>query len=381
MRHSRDRILTTHVGSLPRSQVLCDMLLTRDRGEDYDAGEYDRVIADAVGDVVARQRETGIEVPSDGEQSKVSYSTYMMDRLTGFGGDNERRVALDLKDYPEFRQKMGRMTGSQDFRRSSCIGPVAVKDMEPLQIDIRNLLAATKAAGVEEAFMNAASPGLITAFQPNKFYPTHETYLAALSEAMKREYRAIVDAGLLLQVDCPDLAMAAHIAFQDLSETDFLKRASLHIEALNQALEGIDASRVRMHICWGNYEGPHDHDIAVDKLFAVLGNAKPQAILFEGANPRHEHEWEAWRNANLPDDKIFVPGMIDTSTNYVEHPELVAQRILRWADIVGRERVIAGTDCGFGTFAGYGKLDGQIAYKKLRSLVEGAEIASGKLWH
>jgi 5-methyltetrahydropteroyltriglutamate--homocysteine methyltransferase len=253
--------------------------------------------------------------------------------------------------------------------------------MEPLHSDIRNLLAAMKAAGVEEAFMNAASPGLITAFQPNKFYPVHEAYLAALSDAMKQEYRAIVDAGLLLQVDCPDLAMAAHIAFQDLSESEFLKRASLHIEALNHALEGIDAGRVRMHICWGNYEGPHDHDIAVDKLFAVLRNAKPQAILFEGANPRHEHEWEAWRNAKLPDDKILVPGVIDTSTNYVEHPELVAQRILRWADIAGRERVIAGTDCGFGTFAGYGKLDGQIAYKKLRSLVDGAEIASRKLWH
>jgi 5-methyltetrahydropteroyltriglutamate--homocysteine methyltransferase len=380
MRHSRDHIVTTHVGSLPRSQTLCDMLLARDRSEDYDTSEYDRVVADAVRDVVARQSEAGIDVPSDGEQSKVSYSTYMMDRLTGFGGDNERRVALDLKDYPEFRQKMGRMTGSQDFRRSSCIGPVAVKDPEPLHTDIRNLLAAMKASGVEEAFMNAASPGLVTAFQPNKFYRSHEAYLAALSEAMKQEYRAIVDAGLLLQVDCPDLAMAAHIAFQDLSETEFLKRAALHVEALNHALEGIGAGEVRMHICWGNYEGPHDHDIAVDKLFAVLRNAKPQAILFEGANPRHEHEWDAWRNAKLPNDKIFVPGVIDTSTNYVEHPELVAQRILRWADIAGRERVIAGTDCGFGTFAGYGKLDGQIAYKKLRSLVEGAEIASGKLW-
>jgi len=379
MRHSRDHILTTHVGSLPRSQKLCDMLLTRDRGEAYEPAQYDRVVTDAVRDVVARQHETGIDVPSDGEQSKVSYSTYMMDRLTGFGGDNERRTARDLKDYPEFRQKMGRMTGTQEFRRSSCIGPVAVKDLEPLHVDIRNLKTAMEASGVEEAFMNAASPGLVTAFQPNKFYPTHEAYLEALSMAMRQEYRAIVDAGLLLQVDCPDLAMAAHIAFQDLSEAEFLKRATLHVEALNHALEGIDPGKVRMHICWGNYEGPHDHDIAVDKLFAVLRNAKPQAILFEGANPRHEHEWEAWAGADLPDDKIFVPGMIDTSTNYVEHPELVAQRILRWVDFAGRERVIAGTDCGFGTFAGYGKLDGEIAYKKLRALVEGAEIASRKL--
>jgi 5-methyltetrahydropteroyltriglutamate--homocysteine methyltransferase len=380
MRHSNDHILTTHVGSLPRSQTLCDMLLLRDRGAPHDEGEYDRVVADAVRDVVARQRETGIDVPSDGEQSKVSYSTYMMDRLTGFGGDNERRVARDLQDYPEFRQKMGRMTGTQEFRRASCIGPVAVKDLQPLHTDIRNLKAAMALSGIEEAFLNAASPGLITAFQPNKFYPGHEAYLAALSQAMRQEYRAIVDAGLLLQVDCPDLAMAAHIAFQDLDEAAFLKRAALHVEALNDALDGIDGSRVRMHICWGNYEGPHDHDIAVDRLFAVLRKAKPQAILFEGANPRHEHEWEAWRNADLPDDKILVPGMIDTSTNYVEHPELVAQRIQRWAGLVGRERVIAGTDCGFGTFAGYGKLDGAIAYKKLRALVEGAALASFRLW-
>jgi 5-methyltetrahydropteroyltriglutamate--homocysteine methyltransferase len=380
MRQSTDRILTTHVGSLPRSQALAEMLLKKDRGEAYDPAEYVRVISEAVTDVVAMQLELGIDIPSDGEQSKVSYSTYMMDRLTGFGGENERRVALDLKDYPKFREKMARMTGRQAFRRSSCIGPVAVKDLSSLHTDIANLVAAAKAAGAEEAFMNAASPGLVTAFQPNKYYKTHEDYVWALAGAMKMEYRAIVEAGLLLQLDCPDLAMAAHIAFQELSEADFLKRAALHVEAMNAALEGIDAGRVRMHICWGNYEGPHDHDIAVDKLFGVVAKAKPQAILFEAANVRHEHEWTAWRDAKLPDDKILVPGMIDTSSNYVEHPELVAQRIERWAGIVGRERLIAGTDCGFGTFAGYGKLDGRIAYKKLGALAEGATIASKRLW-
>jgi len=377
MRHSGERILTTHVGSLPRSQTLVDALLKKDRGE-ADAA-FDRVVREAVLDAMARQKEAGIDVPSDGEQSKVSYSTYMMDRLTGFGGDNERRVALDLKDYPEFRQKMARMTGAQEFRRSSCIGPVAVKDLAPLLSDIENLKTAALASGVDEAFMNSASPGLVTAFQPNKFYRTHEEYVQAVAEAMTEEYRIIVASGLLLQLDCPDLAMAAHIAFQDLSESEFLKRAALHVEAMNYALDGIDASRVRMHVCWGNYEGPHDHDIAVEKLFDVLAKAKPQAILFEGANARHEHEWAAWRNAPIPDDKILVPGMIDTSSNYVEHPELVAQRIERWVDIVGRERVIAGTDCGFGTFAGYGKLDGAIAYKKLRALSEGAAIASKRL--
>lgn len=380
MRRSTDHILTTHVGSLPRSQTLVDALLKKDHGEAYDPAEYDRVVSGAVHDVVALQAKLGIDIPSDGEQSKVSYSTYMMDRLTGFGGDNERRVALDLQEYPEFRQKMARMTGTQEFRRSSCIGPVAVKDLSSLHIDIKNLVSAARKAGVAEAFMNSASPGLVTAFQPNKYYSTHEAYLSALADAMKEEYRAIVDAGLLLQLDCPDLAMAAHIAFQDLSEADFIKRADLHVEAMNAALEGIDPSRVRMHICWGNYEGPHDHDIAVEKLFGVIAKAKPQAVLFEGANARHEHEWAAWRDAKLPDDKILVPGMIDTSSNYVEHPELVAQRIERWVGIVGRERLIAGTDCGFGTFAGYGKLDGHIAYKKLGALAEGAAIASNRLW-
>ena len=380
MRHSKDHILTTHVGSLPRSQELVDVLLRKDRGEAYDVAEYDRVIASAVLDAVKAQAAIGIDVPSDGEQSKVSYSTYMMDRLTGFGGDNERRVALDLKDYPEFRQKMGRMTGSQEFRRSSCIGPVTIKDLGPLHKDLENLRAAAKAAGVAEAFMNSASPGLITAFQPNKYYPKHEAYIEALADVMREEYHAIVSAGLLLQLDCPDLAMAAHIAFQDLSEADFLKRAALHVEALNHALEGIDPARVRMHICWGNYEGPHDHDIAVEKILPIVAKAKPQAILFEGANVRHEHEWLAWRDAHLPDDKILVPGMIDTCSNYVEHPELVAQRIERWADAVGRERIIAGTDCGFGTFAGYGKLDGRIAYKKLEALAEGAALATKRLW-
>jgi len=379
MRHSGDQILTTHVGSLPRSQTLVDALLQKDRGEVKDMAAFDRVVREAVFDAVARQKAAGVSVPSDGEQSKVSYSTYMMDRLTGFGGDNERRVALDLKDYPEFRQKMARMTGSQEFRRSSCIGPVTVKDLSPLAADVENLKEAAQQNGVEEAFMNSASPGLVTAFQPNKYYKTHEDYVQAVAEAMTEEYRIIVASGLLLQLDCPDLAMAAHIAFQDLSEADFLKRAALHVEAMNYALEGIDASRVRMHVCWGNYEGPHDHDIAVEKLFGVLAKAKPQAILFEAANVRHEHEWAAWKSAPIPDDKILVPGMIDTCSNYVEHPELIAQRIERWVDIVGRERVIAGTDCGFGTFAGYGKLDGEIAYKKLRALGEGAEIASKRL--
>ena len=380
MRLSSEKILTTHVGSMPRPQPLVDALLKKDHGDAYDVADYDRTIRNAVADVVARQVAVGIDIPSDGEASKVSYSTYMMDRLTGFGGDNKRKVALDLAPYPEFREKMGRMTGSQEFRRASCIGPIAVKDLQPLQIDIDNMLAAMKASGVTEGFMNSASPGLVTAFQPNQYYPTHEAYVWALSDAMKQEYRMIVDSGLILQLDCPDLAMARHTGFQDLSEADFIKRAEIHVDAMNAALEGIPAEKVRMHICWGNYEGPHDFDIDLIKILHAILKAKPAGILFEAANSRHAHEWKVWAEAKIPEDKVLVPGTIDSCSNYVEHPELVAQIIEKFAGIVGRERVIAGTDCGFGTFAGYGKLDGEIAYKKLASLSEGAKIASKRLW-
>ncbi len=380
MRLSTDRILTTHVGSMPRPQKLVDALLKKDHGDSYDVAEYDAIITDAVDAVVARQVAAGVDVPSDGEASKVSYSTYMMDRLNGFGGDNERKVALDLQPYPEFRAKMGRMTGSQDFRRASCIGPISVKDLEPLKIDIKNLVDAAQKNGVAEAFMNSASPGLITAFQPNQYYPTHEEYIWALAEAMKEEYRLIIESGLIMQLDCPDLAMARHIGFQDLSEAEFIKRAELHVEAMNYALGDIPNDRLRMHICWGNYEGPHDHDIPVERIMHVILKAKPAGILFEGANARHEHEWIHWAEAKIPEEKVLIPGMIDSCSNYIEHPELVAQRIERYAGLVGRERVLAGTDCGFGTFAGYGKMDGEIAYKKLEALAQGAAIASDRLW-
>jgi len=380
MRHSTERILTTHVGSLPRPQSLVDALLQKDHGEDFDRAEYDQVIAQAVEAVVGRQVEVGIDIPSDGEASKVSYSTYMMDRLNGFGGDNERRMPMDVAPHPEFRAKLARMTGVQEFRRASCIGPISVKDWGPLHIDIANLTAAMKRHGVAEAFMNTASPGLITAFQPNQYYKTHEDYVWALAEVMHEEYEAILAAGLVVQLDCPDLAMARHIGFQDLTEAEFLRQAEVHVEAMNHALRNVPADMARMHICWGNYEGPHDHDIPVDRIMSIILKAKPAGILFEAANARHEHEWVNWRDAKLPEDKILIPGTLDSCSNYVEHPELVAQRIERYAEIVGKERVIAGTDCGFGTFAGYGKMDMEISYKKLRSLVEGAEIASGRLW-
>jgi len=381
MKTSRERILTTHVGSLPRSEQVCDFLLRKERGENYDNAAFDAAMHAAVGEVVKRQAAIGLDVVSDGETSKIGYATYIQERLTGFGGDNERKPALDLRDYPDFRKRMVALTGPQSFKRASCIGPVALRTRAPLEHDIANFRAALAAVSVAEGFLNAASPGVVTAFQPNHYYPTHEAYVDAVAAAMAEEYKAIVDAGFILQIDCPDLAMARHTGFQDLTEAQFLHRAEHHVEALNGALAGLPADRLRMHICWGNYEGPHDHDIALDKILGIVLKAKPQAILFEAANPRHEHEWTVWQGAKIPADKILIPGVLDTCTNYVEHPELVAQRLGRYADIVGRERIIAGSDCGFGTFAGHGKLDPEISYKKLRAMVEGAAIASRRLWH
>ena len=380
MKLSTERILTSHVGSLPRPQSVVDLLFRKERGEPYDAAEFERTMRQAVADVVARQCAAGVDVVSDGEMSKIGYATYIQDRLSGFGGHTDRKIALDLQDYPELRKKMAVLMGTQAFRRASCIGPVEVKDRAPLERDIAHFKAALAKSGAAEGFMNAASPGVVSAFQPNQYYPSHEAYVGAVADAMKEEYEAIVAAGFVLQVDCPDLAMARHTGFQDLSEAEFLKRAEQHVEALNHALANVPAEAVRMHICWGNYEGPHDHDIALDKVLGIVLKAKPQAISFEASNPRHEHEWVIWRDARLPDDKVLLPGVLDSSTNYVEHPELVAQRLVRFADIVGRERVIACSDCGFGTFAGYGKVDPEISYKKLMAMAEGARIASARLW-
>ncbi|HXX19740.1 MAG TPA: cobalamin-independent methionine synthase II family protein [Candidatus Acidoferrum sp.] len=380
MKLSTNRILTTHVGSLPRSHELSEMLLKKDHEQPYDPHDFDRVVREAVAHNVERQSATGIDIVSDGEASKVSYATYIHQRLTGFGGDQPRKVALDLQEYPDFRKKIAAVAGTQAFRRTCCLGPVAVQDREAMRKDIANLRDAIKKTHVTEAFMNSASPGLVTAFQPNHFYPTHEAYVQAIAEAMKEEYEAIVEAGFLLQLDCPDLAMGRHTGFQELTEAEFLKRAALHVDVLNHAVAKIPADKMRMHVCWGNYDGPHDHDIPLEKIIGIVLKAKPAALLFEAANPRHEHEWIVWREIEIPEHKILVPGVIDTGTNYVEHPELVAQRICRYADIVGRDRIIAGTDCGFGTFAGMGRLDPGISWKKLKSLVTGAAIASQRLW-
>ena len=375
------RIKTTHVGSLPRGEELTPLLLARDAGKPYDAAEFDRVVSTAVSDAVQQQVAAGVSVVSDGELGKVGYSTYMIERLSGFGGHTDRKPAADLAEVPDLAKKLSAIMGSQEFVRASCIDEVKLITLEPLHDDIRRFRAAldAHAAPETEAFMNAASPGLITAFQVNRFYPSHEAYLAALVDTMREEYETIVNAGFYLQLDCPDLAMSRHTGYQDASDAEFLKIAAANVEALNAATANIPPERMRMHVCWGNYEGPHDHDIALEKVIDIVIDARPATVLFEAANPRHEHEWKVWKDAKLPDWKILAPGMIDTCSNYVEHPELIAQRIERFADIVGADRVVASTDCGFGTFAGYGKIDPIVTWRKLRNLREGADIAASRL--
>jgi 5-methyltetrahydropteroyltriglutamate--homocysteine methyltransferase len=376
-------IQTTHVGSLPRGPELVPLLLARDKGEAYDATEFDRVVQAAVDEAVQLQIANGVSVVSDGELGKVGYSTYVIERLSGFGGHSPRKPALDLAAVPELARKLSHIMGAQEFTRASAIAKVELVNLAPLHDDIRRFKAAldkhgTNDSGAVAAFMNAASPGLITAFQPNQFYPSHEAYLADLVEAMRPEYEAIAAAGFQLQLDCPDLAMSRHTGYQDLSEAEFLKTIAANVEALNAATANIAPEAMRMHVCWGNYEGPHDFDIPLEKIIDVVLAARPATILFEAANPRHEHEWVVWKAADTT-GKILAPGLIDSCSNYLETPELIAQRIERFAAFVGKDRVVASSDCGFGTFAGYGKIDPAVAWKKLAALREGADIADRRI--
>lgn len=378
MHTSQDRILTTHVGSLPRSAAVTDVVFAQEKGTNPDNAES--IIRDAVDEVVSRQVSTGVDIVSDGEMSKISYATYIKDRITGFDGDSERQPPSDLEEFPGFLARQASSGGTPTYRRPCCVGDIAVKDMGPVQEDISNLLSAIENHSPTQSFMNAASPGVIALFQPNKHYATHEEYLGALAAAMSHEYRAIVEAGIVLQLDSPDLGLGRHMMFKDKSDEEYQALAGLHVAALNHALEGIPKEMVRLHVCWGNYEGPHHHDAPMELVLPVALQADVGAILFESSNPRHAHEWETFANADLPDDLILVPGVIDSTTNFVEHPKLVAERICRFADIVGRERVIAGSDCGFSTFAGFGAVDEDIVYAKLGSMAEGAAIASERLW-
>ena len=368
------RILTTHVGSLPRTQKVVDFIFARERDEPYDPSDFDTAMAEAVGATVARQKEAGIDIVSDGETSKISYATYVKDRYTGFDGDSPRNAPADLKMFPSFLERLAKDGGTPKYARPMCVGEVRSKGQGELQKDIANLKAAMSAQGIERGFMNAASPGVVSLFLQNDFYPTREAYLAALAGAMKEEYETIVAAGLDLQLDCPDLALSRHMLFADLSDEEFLRIAGQHVEALNHALQDIPPEKVRVHICWGNYEGPHVCDIPMAKMFDTLMSARARFVLFETSNPRHGHEWSVFRDRarDIPGDKVLIPGVVDTTTNFVEHPDLVAERIGRFVDIVGPDRVIAGSDCGFGTFAGFGAVDPDIAYAKLATLAEGA---------
>ena len=375
------KILTSHVGSLPRTQDVVDFIFARENGESYDQAAFDNCMSSACNETVRRQVEAGVDIVSDGETSKISYATYVKDRYTGFSGDSPRNAPADLKQFPSFLERLANSGGTPQYARPMCTGEVTSKGQGELQADIDNLKAGMAAHGATRGFMNAASPGVISLFLQNQHYATREAYLAALADAMKEEYETIVGAGLDLQLDCPDLALSRHMLFADLSDDEFVKIAAMHVEALNHALRDIDPARVRVHICWGNYEGPHVCDIDMDKVFTTLMNTRARYVLFETSNPRHAHEWTVFRDraSEIPDDKVLVPGVVDTTTNFVEHPELVAERIARFVGIVGAERVIAGSDCGFGTFAGFGAVDPEIAYAKLSSLAEGAALASSRL--
>lgn len=370
-------VKTTHVGSLPRTQEVVDFIFAREHGKPFEQGKFDACMTSAVHETVRRQHEAGVDIVSDGETSKISYATYVKDRYTGFDGDSPRNAPADLQQFPTFLKRLADSGGTPQYARPMCMGEVKSKGQGELQKDIDNLKAAMEAHGVERGFMNAASPGVISLFLQNDFYSTREAYLAALADAMKEEYETIVGAGLDLQLDCPDLALSRHMLFNDLSDEEFVKIAASHVEALNHALRDVPEDKVRIHICWGNYEGPHVCDIPMAKMFDTLMSAKARYVLFETSNPRHGHEWTVFRDrkTDIPDGKVLVPGVVDTTTNFVEHPELVAQRIARFVDIVGEDRVIAGSDCGFGTFAGFGAVDPEIAYAKLAALSAGAAQA------
>jgi 5-methyltetrahydropteroyltriglutamate--homocysteine methyltransferase len=385
MQHSTDRILTTHTGSLPRPQTLVELMFARESGEPVDASRMEAEVATAVKDIVSRQVEVGVDVVNDGEMSKVGYSTYVKERLTGFGGDQtmSRGSSIgpaDLFDYPGFAQRMMAQRAVSDLKMPACTGPIEVGDREAVQVDLAHLATAVADKQPADVFVSAASPGVISLFLANEYYPSREAYLEAIARAMKPEYDAIAGAGYVLQLDCPDLAMGRHIQFGQASLEEFRRNAALNVEAMNWAVADIPPEQLRMHLCWGNYEGPHHRDVPLRDIIDIVLSARPSAISVEACNPRHAHEWQVFEDVKLPDGKMLIPGVIDSTNNYIEHPELVAQRIQRYAQLVGRENVIAGTDCGFGTFVGISTVDPDIAWAKFRVMAEGARLASEQLW-
>lgn len=375
-----DRILTTHVGSMPKSEMVCDLVTAAEAGEQVEDDLFDAVIGDAIDAEVARQKEIGVDIVSDGEFSKLTYAGYAHQRLTGFSGDSEPFTPADLDAFPAAASMAeARRGAASGFRRPLCTGPVAVKTRAPMEGDIRRMRAAVDKHAPNGAFLTAASPGLIAIYHPNRHYPSHMAYLQALGQAMKEEYRAIIDAGFDLQIDCPDLAMGRHTIFKSASDAQFLRQAEIQVEALNEALAGLPAERMRIYVSWGNYEGPHTFDIAFEKILPIILKAKPAQIVLEAATPTHQHDWRVFERITLPGDKVLLPGVIDVTNNYVEHPEVVADRIERYANLIGAERVIASTDSGFAAFVGDRMVDPRVAAMKLESLVQGAEIATRRL--
>ena len=369
-------ILTTHVGSLPRSKELSELLFAKDKGDEYSKEKFEEVLASNVDQIVKRQLEVGIDFISDGEMSKISYATYIKDRIEGFSGESERRAPADLDDFPEYKDKIAKSGGTPTYSRPCCTDELKIKDEISLLNDIANFNNALKKFNHTKAFMNAASPGVINVFMPNKFYNSDDEYLNKLSNIMATEYEKITKANIQVQLDCPDLALARHMNFKDLSEDEFLKRAEIQIECLNTALQNVDNEMTRMHICWGNYEGPHTHDIALEKILPIILKSKIKYFLIESSNPRHAHEWKVFEEIKLPKDKVLVPGVIDSTSNFVEHPEVVADRLIQFSTVIPKDQLMAGTDCGFSTFAGFGKIDENICYEKLHALVEGTKLAS-----
>ncbi len=380
MQRSVDRVLTTHTGSLPRPDDLIQTMFAREEGVPVDPAALAAQIRSAVALVVRKQTEVGLDVISDGEFSKPSYATYVKDRLAGFGGASHPLQYRDLVDFPGMARRVFGDPGRARRKTPACTAPIALRDGEAARADVANLQAALAQVKAREAFLSAASPGVISLFFRNDHYPSHETYLFAIAEAMKHEYETVAGAGLVLQVDCPDLAMGRHIQFADLSVEEFRKMARLHLEALDYALARVPPEQARIHLCWGNYEGPHHYDVPLAEIIDLVFAARPAAVSFEAANPRHAHEWRVFESVKVPAGKVIVPGVIDSTTNFIEHPVLIAERISRYARLVGRENVIAGSDCGFGTWVGQAAVDPDIVWAKLGSLAEGARLASRELW-
>jgi 5-methyltetrahydropteroyltriglutamate--homocysteine methyltransferase len=377
---STERFLTTHTGSLPRPSDLIRMMFAKEEGVPVDSAALGARVRAAVAEVVRKQVDAGVSIVNDGEMSKPSYATYVKDRLTGFGGASHPLQYRDLVDFPEMAKRVFGDPGRSRRRTPACDGPISVRDPGAVEIDVDNLQAGSDAAKAEHLFLSAASPGVISLFFRNDHYPSHEAYLFAIAEAMRTEYEAVAQAGFDLQIDCPDLGMGRHIQFADLSLAEFQKMARLHVEALNHALANVPPERSRLHVCWGNYEGPHHHDVALADIIDVVFGARPAGLSFEASNPRHAHEWRLFERVKLPAGKVLIPGVLDSTTNFIEHPDLVAERIGRYARLVGRENVIAGTDCGFGTWVGQVAVDADIAWAKLASMAEGARRATREFW-